>query len=332
MSPPAPCPVCASGTLAPSLTVREMMFGLDAAFGYDACSSCGSLHLRDVPDDYGPYYPDDYYSVELDPEVVLGRRPVRDLVRVVAASTLFGQGRVAGAARTALRKRQFQTLVSLLRSVRQAGLPSGPRTSVLDVGCGSGLLVYALGLGGMVDVTGIDPFAPSDRRLDSGGALLRRQLDDVEGSYELVMFHHSLEHVPDVEDALRRAAAVLAPGGRVLVRMPTVSSEAFDRYGTDWVQLDAPRHVTLLSRRGVEAVGRRAGLRVVGVRDDSTGFQFWGSEQVRRGVPLSDARSHMVAPRASAFSRRQIHDWERAARSLNARGRGDQAAWVLAAD
>lgn len=330
MSDSAACPACASTAEAGTVTVPEMMFGLRTAFEYTACGSCASLALMDVPTDYGPYYPDDYYSVELDPERILGRRPVRDFVRLVAGSALFGQGRVSGAARLALRKRQFQTLMSLLRSVKQAGLPSGRRTSVLDVGCGSGMLVYALGLAGMTDVTGIDPFAPADRKLDSGGTLVRSNLDDVDRSFELVMFHHSLEHVLDVEAALSAARSVLAPGGRVLVRMPTVSSDAFERYATDWVQLDAPRHVTLLSRPGVEAVSARAGLRVVGVRDDSTSFQFWGSEQIRRGIPLNDPRSHMVNPGASPFSRRQVRAWERSARTLNGISRGDQAAWVLA--
>jgi hypothetical protein len=95
------------------------------------------------------------------------------------------------------------------------------------------------------------------------------------------------------------------------------------------VQLDPPRHLTLFSRAGMAALCRREGLDVVATRDDSTSFQFWGSEQARQGVPMTGPTSHMVSPRSSAFSRRTIGAWDREARRLNASGRGDQAAWVL---
>lgn len=325
------CPACTAPAGQADLRVREMMFGLPESFSYRRCTSCGTVALDEVPADLSAYYPDDYYSVDLDPERVLGRRPARDVVRVVGRSALFGRARVAEATRRYAPRRQVRTLASLFDGVRRAGLPAGAATPVLDVGCGSGLLVYALGLAGLTDVTGVDPFAPGDRRLDTGGRLLRRDLGEVEGPYGLVMFHHSLEHVVDVEQSLRQAATRLAPGGRVLVRMPTVSSQAYEEYGTDWVQFDAPRHITLLSRPGMTAVAQRCGLRVLSVHDDSTGFQFWGSEQVRRGLPLTDDRSHMMTPARSPFGRAKLLAWERRSRALNAAGLGDQAAWVLAA-
>jgi hypothetical protein len=98
------------------------------------------------------------------------------------------------------------------------------------------------------------------------------------------------------------------------------------------MQLDPPRHLTLFSRLGMERLCARAGFTITEVRDDSTAFQFWTSEQVRAGVPLISDTSHFVHPSRSAFTSRQIREWEKEAESLNARGRGDQAAWVLASD
>jgi SAM-dependent methyltransferase len=327
---PSPeCPACSWDRVSRVLKVREMMFGLDEEFPYAECAGCGTCRLLEVPGNLGRYYPRDYYSVDLDPERELGRSGVRQFAAAVGRSRLLGRDLVGRSSVTLLRRRQFQTLMTLLCSVRRAGLPRGPDTRILDVGSGSGMLVYALSLSGLRDVTGVDPFGGEDRTLDSGARLLNRELDEVDGHYDLVMFHHSFEHVLDPMLAVNQAVSLLSPAGRLLVRMPTVSSEAFERYGQQWVQFDAPRHITVFSRPGMDRLAATAGLEVVDTWDDSTSFQFWGSEQVLAGVPLASLSSHMVDPAASSFSPRQIAEWERCARELNAGKRGDQAVWVL---
>ena len=323
------CPACDGEALPNHLAVAEMMFGQDERFIYAECSDCGTLWLIDVPADLSAYYPNDYYSVDIDPERVLGRVGVRQFTGVVGRSVLFGRSRLAGLAARFIRMRQFHSFIAAMDSLALAGLPRGPRSSVLDVGCGAGVLVYALGLAGVDRSIGVDPFAPMDRQLDSGGSILRGELSEVVGEFDLVMFHHSLEHVPDPERTLREARKLLALNGRILVRMPTVSSEAYETYGADWVQLDAPRHLTIFSREGMEALSERVGMKVVRVRDDSTAFQFWGSEQVRTDIPLMSERSMVVAPNDHVFTNSEIRRWQERSHQLNAAGRGDQAAWVL---
>jgi len=324
------CPACSSASRSDVLAVRENMFGITQEFDYSVCAGCGSLALRSVPEDMSPYYPTDYYSVDLDPEQALGAPGVRQFARLVIGSVLWGRAWVSGTATAVIPRRQLRTLVSVLHSIRAGGLIHGARTRVLDVGCGSGMLVFALGLAGMKEVTGVDPFMSSDRDLSTGGRLRRRDLSQIEDRYDLVMFHHSFEHVPDPEATLREALQRLAPGGRVLIRMPTSSSDAFETYGAAWVQLDAPRHLVVFSRRGLESLCQRVGASIISVDDDSSGFQFWGSEQNLRGIPLMDRRSVMVKPRNAPFSRAQLQAWEKQAAVLNSEGRGDQAAWVIA--
>src|SRR3954454_2934902 len=185
-----PCPACASRTTPAGCELPEMMFGLGERFDYLTCADCASLFIREVPDDLAAYYSAPYYSLEVDPEVVLGRPGVKQLVALLGRSTLFGSGRVSRTARV-VPVRQLRTLVTLLESVRLAGLPGGRDTRVLDVGCGAGALVFALGLAGMRAVTGVDPFLAADRTLPTGATVLRRTVDDVDGSFDLVMLHHS---------------------------------------------------------------------------------------------------------------------------------------------
>ncbi len=112
-------------------------------------------------------------------------------------------------------------------------------------------------------------------------------------------------------------------GGRILVRVPLADSDAAERYGPDWVQLDAPRHRTIPTAAGVAALAGRLGLSIVDAWRDSTAFQFWASELYRKGGFLAECDP------AEAFSPDAIAQWERDAAAVNAAGRGDQGVFVL---
>lgn len=95
---------------------------------------------------------------------------------------------------------------------------------VLDVGCGGGILAEALAAEG-AEVTGVDP---SERSLAAAREHARRSglaIDyrrgraeelsgaGLEGTFDVVLAVHALEHVDDLDRALAAVRAVLAPGG-----------------------------------------------------------------------------------------------------------------------
>jgi len=300
-----------------------MMFGLGGRFTYRECAGCGALVLLDPPADMAPYYPDGYYSYH-------PRRP-----------RLGGLDRWLKCRRARAWLGGHDPLGRLLllwfgptpqlRWLRELGI--GFDDPILDVGCGGGELLRELHRDGFRDLTGIDPYLPADEDPAPGLRLRRWTLADAEpGRYALVMLHHALEHLPDQDTVFARLRRILRPGGRLLVRIPMADSEAWRRYGTDWVQLDAPRHLVLHTRSSLELVAGRSGFRIDRVTWDSTAFQFWGSEQYRRGIPLRDRRSHAVDPRRSPFTRAQIALYEQMANELNRRGAGDQAVFFLSLD
>lgn len=325
------CPGCDEDSISQSYTVGEMMFGSDEEFRYLECGECRTLRLENVPEDLGAYYPRVYYSVADDPQTILGRAGVRSIIKAVGRSALGGSGRVASAVATTVRRREVQTLLSIYSSIRACGLRARSAARILDVGAGSGMLVYAMSIAGFGRVEGIDPFADGDRTFDTNATIRAVDLAGLPTTehWDLIMFNHSFEHVPDPRADLVAAARLLAPGGTILVRMPTVSSWAWEHYGVNWVQLDAPRHLSLFSRKGMASLVASVGLEIREIRDDSSAFQFWGSEQVLRGIALDAANSHMVNEKRSPFSAGQIAQWSKRADGLNAEGMGDQAAWIL---
>jgi len=196
------------------------------------------------------------------------------------------------------------------------------------MGCGNGRLIRQLFDAGFRQVLGVDPYLANAVAERDGFRILKAPLTAVEGKWDVVMFHHSFEHVPDPYETLQQAADRLAETGTCVVRIPTVSSYAWRHYGTNWYALDAPRHLVLFSRDGLALLAERAGLYIETVVDDSAASQFWCSELCARGIPYPSSRPHSFAPR-SAFSAKQIRSFEAQARELNQRGEGDQAVFYL---
>jgi hypothetical protein len=136
------------------------------------------------------------------------------------------------------------------------------------------------------------------------------------------MMHHSFEHLPDPRETLQSVARILAPAGACMIRIPTVSSYAWKKYGVNWVQLDAPRHFFLHSVASIRHLADQTGLQLDKVVYDSSAFQLWGSEQYAQNISLLSERSYAVNPGKSIFTRQQIRDFKREAQKAQRRRAG----------
>ncbi len=149
----------------------------------------------------------------------------------------------------------------------------------------------------------------------------------MDGEWDIITFHHSFEHVPDPSNVLRTVKRLLAPQGVCVLRVPTVPCWAWEHYGTNWVQLDAPRHLFLHSPDSIAVLAANSGLELFNTVYDSTRFQFSGSEKLARGVPLRERE----ALNWTAAPKRLWEKWDhgRRAERLNREARGDQAVFYL---
>lgn len=293
-----------------ALIAREMMQGTKLSFEYVECAACGSLQIVRPPPDLQTFYGGPYYSFRDKPESIL-----RKLLKRERARYALGSGSVVGAAMCWLWGRPEFAEWFLTIGTR-------PEDSVLDVGCGTGLLLKQLRDVGFTHLTGIDPFLAKETAAP-GFRMLKRDLSTMDGVFDLIMAHHSFEHMPSPRIVLADIRRLLKPGGNALIRCPVAGSRAWQEYGADWVQLDAPRHLFIPSIAGFSKLAEASRLNLWKVSCDSYAFQFWGSELYRRGISLRQGRQRRH------FSRRILRQFEKRARALNQTMEGDSACFYL---
>jgi SAM-dependent methyltransferase len=137
---------------------------------------------------------------------------------------------------------------------------------MLDVGCGSGsLLEHFSGRG--FEAYGIDPSAESVAAATKRGAQVHHgTLNDQpwpQGYFGLITFQHALEHVTNPVDSLKAAAALLEPGGLLVIDVPNWA--CWQRkllFGSRWHPLELPRHLQHFSPQAFRELASLLGLEV----------------------------------------------------------------------
>jgi ubiquinone/menaquinone biosynthesis C-methylase UbiE len=111
------------------------------------------------------------------------------------------------------------------RFANVAGSDGWPYAKALEIGCGTGFFLLNLKLGGVLDeghVTDLSPGMVEVARRNAAqlGFEVEGRVADAEripypdGTFDLVVGHAVLHHIPDVERSLREVLRVLKPGGR----------------------------------------------------------------------------------------------------------------------
>jgi len=303
-------------------TAREMMFGTRDEFDYLECGACGTIQILELPD-LSRYYPDNYLS--FGSRVVMAETLNRRIA-ARSAGKYFASGKSFIGKFIVGRKPWIGDHYPV--SMRDFPLKIDFNSRILDFGCGVGNLLQSLYYFGFRNLTGADAFIKSDIFYPTGVKIFKCSLDELEPYFDLIMLHHSFEHLANPLGSLQQIHRLLANDSFCLIRIPVVNY-AWEKYGTDWVQLDPPRHLFLYTEKSFRYLADKAGLKMEKVIYDSGAFQFWGSEQYRNNLPLMDARSYWTDPSDETFTSEQISQWQTEAAELNAAGKGDMACFYL---
>ena len=331
------CRICGTRAAHTIYRAREMMYGTRKEFDYFQCGTCRCLQIARIPADLGAYYPEDYTAHQRRTSVQrysFARTFAHFLQKQRCRAALFDRHTKLNRVLARFvdypdalhgRPNDVQSVGDVLRTaaIKRFDAP------MLDVGCGAhSYWLENLEAIGFTNLVGIDPLVP---QAASHGkvSILPTDLSGVAGRYALITLHHSLEHIPQQDEVMTQIFAHLLPDGVCMIRIPIVPSAVWERYGTDWVELDPPRHLYLHSVESLNRLARAAGLEVLAVSYDSTAFELYGSEMYRRDIPLTDPRSPWIDSTSTLFSAEEMAGFRTSAQQANDAGQGGRAAFFL---
>ena len=319
MSEGMTCQICGNQDHNTPWRLTELLFQTGESFDYFQCSVCGCLQIKTVPASLADYYPQKYFAFKRYDK--LARPSLRGIFDRARVRHALGQKNLLGAI-----SQVFAKPLDYVEWARLAGMTTQSR--VLDVGCGGGRILLRMRLGGFEFCQGVDPFIPETLRYRNGVVVHKASLDDLKKRgerFDFIMLHHSLEHMPDQQQAMHGVVELLAEQGAVLIRVPVASSYAWEHYREHWVSLDPPRHLYLHTHESMCTLAGQVGLHVVHQYCDATASTLLWSELHRRSnvsrLRGKEGRVDVTPAEQAEFERRCVKE--------NQDMRGDQVVYIL---
>lgn len=311
------CRICHHNGEHKQFQLREMMFGTKDMFDYFQCGACGCIQIAAIPDDMSKYYPDNYYSFS-------GKGKLKRKSYIKRLRTRY----IIGASKSWIGKLMASfykeaPFYAFLKNLKLYDYSS----SVLDVGSGNGDLLKKLYKLGYNDLTGVDPFIEKDIVYNTHLRIEKKSVFEVDRKYDIIMLHHSLEHMDQQAEIVKKLKEILAPNGQLLIRIPVVSDYLMAQYGLNVVSLDPPRHFYIHSVKSISLLLERAGLKIEKKIFDADEMSFWASEQYQAGISLfNNSESHLAK---KAFSDDQLNSFKAQIAELNDQGQSDLLALYI---
>jgi len=259
------CKICGNELNNKPFLLREYGMGLLDEFEYFRCSSCGCLQITELPENIEKYYNSEkYYSYNQIQKIQKLKAWTRWKFWHILDYAFWKSGKI-GALLSLKYTKDYEWPFAHHRWITQIQWKSD--WSILDVGCGDGLLLYLMKKHGFQNLQGADPFIEKDFEVN-GIPIQKKSMSEIPGMYDVVMMHHSLEHIFGQQEAARNLARLLKEEGFAIVRLPLFSEYLFKLYGEYVLSLDPPRHFFLHTFKSLSILFNEVNLEIVQILQD----------------------------------------------------------------
>jgi 2-polyprenyl-3-methyl-5-hydroxy-6-metoxy-1,4-benzoquinol methylase len=263
-----------------------MLCGTREKFNYFECTRCGCLQITEYLENIAEHYGEGYYSFKDVDEAYFKINPLKRFLKKELIKHYVEHKSFIGRLCSFYYKNPYYYLENTDINFE---------SSIIDVGCGVGSLIVDMKYNGFKNLHGVDPFIEKNLHYTCGVTVEKKDLFNVNNKYDLVMLHHSLEHMPNQHEVFQGLKNLIDENGLIIIRIPLSGCYAWKKYGVNWYAIDPPRHYYMHTPQSMEILAEEAGLRVDWVRYDSTASQFYRSEELEQDIAFPE-RSGKIDP------------------------------------
>lgn len=200
---------------------------------------------------------------------------------------------------------------------------------ILDVGCGVGRWLLELAGKGYGNLYGCDPFIEEDIRYGERIYIKQGEINQMDGQFDYIQFSDSFEHMAKPLETLECVKKLLKGNGICRIGIPVFPNAAFDIFGVNWYELDAPRHFFLHSEDSMKCLCEKAGLKIERIDYNSSAAQFIISYLYEQGGSYQTFREKKEFFLKEYIGKENMNYFTEAAYRVNSKGYGDHANFQL---
>lgn len=138
------------------------------------------------------------------------------------------------------------------------------KAAILEIGCGSGMLLFMLQKRGFTNLWGNDFSDAPERELSERGILFKKaDLDKkfpMDRRFDMIILNHVIEHLRNPKFVLKSCREHLSPGGKIIVMTPNAASIPSLLFKSKWDGINAPRHFFIFNFRSMDKLKKVLGF------------------------------------------------------------------------
>ncbi|MDO5104981.1 class I SAM-dependent methyltransferase [Capnocytophaga sp.] len=138
------------------------------------------------------------------------------------------------------------------------------KVNLLDIGAGTGDFVNSCKITKKWTAIGIEP-NPKARKLaqNKGIEIVENYEQLPQKSFDVITLWHVLEHLPDLENQIRKINSLLTENGILIVAVPNFKSWDAQHYKQFWAAYDVPRHLWHFSKTSIKKIFTEKGFQLL---------------------------------------------------------------------
>lgn len=279
------CKICGKTSSAKIIKIKEQMIGTFEEFEYYECEHCKSLQIINVPTDMSKYYNNNYYSFISRPFLLY------TLIKHLNKSYFSKDFTGSIVKKFYTENEELYKLLSDLIKNNKIYYNS----KILDIGCGNGTFLENLADLGFTDLNGMEPFIEEDLKNEKF-CIFKSFINEFypKKNYDLIFLKDSLEHMENPYESLLKSKELLNDKGYLIITIPIKTEYFYKLYGTNWYQLDAPRHFIIFSLRGFETMIKKLDLNIEKIIFNSDPYSIFISEDYALGESMYSTNSYLT--------------------------------------
>lgn len=161
-----------------------------------------------------------------------------------------------------IRKIMFRKKYQIISKYKNKG-------DILDIGCGTGMLIDYIAQKSGWNTFGIEPNESAFNAIPNKNNIRVYMSDKNEDlnnrRFDFISMWHVLEHVSEIEDRLNYIKNHLKDDGVLLIAVPNKNSFDAKYYKNYWAGYDVPRHLYHFSHQSIELLCKKHGFKLINI-------------------------------------------------------------------